>query len=113
MNIEDLYAKIPKFKCIPNCHDCCGPVPIVPEEALKLQLNVKSQTIPFNIGNLKCDYESNKGCKIYDNRPFLCRLYGTVSSLKCTKGGKPERILTEAEESELLNDYFKLKQFPI
>ena len=110
MNIEELYAKIPKFKCKPGCNKCCGPVPIVFEEAIKLQLNAKSLTIPFNIGNLKCDYESEKGCKVYENRPFLCRLFGTVPSLTCTEGGQPERMLTKDEENELMNAYLLFKQ---
>lgn len=112
MNIEELYNKIPKFTCVSGCHKCCGPVPIVFEEALKLQLPLKSETLPFNICTLRCNYESNKGCLIYENRPLMCRLYGTIKALTCTEGGKPERMLTEIEEQEIMNEYYKLKVLP-
>jgi Fe-S-cluster containining protein len=59
---------------------------------------------------ISCPYvlENGGGCAIYDNRPFLCRLFGTIPSMPCPHGAGPEQMLSLAEERALMHDYHKL-----
>ena len=31
-----------------------------------------------------------QGCQVYDQRPLICRLFGTTASLPCPRGRGPE-----------------------
>jgi uncharacterized protein len=134
--LRELYAQIPRFKCIEGCTDCCGPVAASKEERrahpelLSLEtardiMDVLSQggastqelavapklTAWGQAGAdcLTCPYViKNGGCAIYDDRPFLCRFYGTVPSLKCPHGRAPEKMLSNIEERALMHSYLEL-----
>jgi Fe-S-cluster containining protein len=120
MNLNKIYKKIPKFKCPPGCSACCGPVPLCSKEVLILKEIVKdnpdksisegldSFVTPID-SKMNCKFSSIKGCTVYENRPFMCRLYGTTESLKCPLGCKPTWYLTPTEENELMNSYKSLK----
>lgn len=135
--LRRLYSRIPTFKCVDGCTDCCGPVPVTREEhrqgAQLLSPELTGQLVDImnaggasseelkaspeltqwakNMGAcLKCPYvlANGGGCAIYDNRPFLCRLFGTVPRMPCPHGAGPERMLSIADERELMRDYLKL-----
>lgn len=91
---NELYSKIPKMKCKEGCHDCCGLVPFSNWELKQID-NPKPYT------DIYCPYLSVAGCTIYENRPFMCRLYGTVENLKCSHGCKPKKILSNKEAMKL------------
>jgi hypothetical protein len=59
---------------------------------------------------ITCPYvvEHGGGCAIYDNRPFLCRLFGTVESMPCPHGAGPEEMLSREDERELMKSYHRL-----
>jgi len=102
MDVKELYKKIPNFECTKGCSECCGIVPIVPQEAKNLNLK-NTNVLPFT--GLTCKYSSKNGCTVYENRPLLCRLYGVVPKMACTCGGKPERFLSSEEENQLMQAY--------
>jgi len=116
MNLNKIYKKIPTLKCPPGCSACCGPVPLCSKEALILKEIVKNNSdkallegldsfmTPID-SEMNCRFSSDKGCTVYGNRPFMCRLYGTVESLKCPIGCKPGRYLTLTEENDLMEFY--------
>ncbi len=131
--LRELYAKIPTFKCIEGCTDCCGPVPATREERRLnpeflptaadiihvLQNGAASQeelkAAPrladwaYGAGCLSCPYEiAHGGCAIYDDRPFLCRIYGTTQNLPCPHGRAPEKMLSLGEERSLMHSYLEL-----
>jgi uncharacterized protein len=134
--LRELYAQIPRFECIPGCTDCCGPVPASREERrahrefMDLEtahdiLDVLSQggasaqelakapklTAWGQAGAdcLTCPYAlKGLGCAIYNDRPFLCRLFGTVPSMACPHGRGPEKMLALAEERRLMHSYLEL-----
>jgi Fe-S-cluster containining protein len=120
MNLNKIYKRIPKFKCQPGCNACCGPVPLCTKEAAVLKEIVKdnpdrslleglnSFMTPVD-SNLNCKFSSAKGCTIYEDRPFMCRLYGTTEALKCPLGCKPNIFLTQNEENSLMEFYKDLK----
>lgn len=79
--------------CRPKCNQCCGNVPIPKELFEKHKSKVQREIVEC----LDLDGEiypaTNDGicvfnmpdcrCAIYSFRPKICRLYGTISDLKC------------------------------
>jgi Fe-S-cluster containining protein len=101
--ILELRAKVPEFRCLAGCHDCCGPVPWTGAEWS--QIKDKRQA-----DSLDCPYIENGGCAIYQDRPFLCRLFGAVERgrMKCPHGCGPEYPLSEAQAHKLMEQYLSL-----
>jgi len=104
--LKKLYKNIPQFECVPGCFDCCGPVPLCKEEAEKLGIPNENST-PFSKFDLTCSYATSTGCKVYENRPFLCRLFGVVEGMKCPKT-KPTKMLSKKEEEKIMSSYDEL-----
>lgn len=108
MNIEkkhkQLYEKIPEFQCRPGCTDCCGIVPFSYWEWEQVKDKRKADI------TLKCPYAVNGRCEIYEQRPLICRLFGTVDTvlLRCPHGYGPERLLTEEEAHKIMEEYREL-----
>lgn len=103
--LGELRARIPDFQCIPGCHDCCGPVPFSPIEwrSIKDHRN-------FSLESSACPYECKKGCDIYNDRPIVCRLFGTLITGKmiCPHGFMPASPLSEYEADQIMALYMKL-----
>jgi uncharacterized protein len=101
--LEELYARIPKFKCKRGCSECCGPVIFTKAEWERLPEEQRK-----NATSLTCPYSCEDGkCEIYEKRPLLCRLYGTVKRLECPYNA-PEKFLTKEEEDAILKDYAEI-----
>ncbi len=43
-----------------------------------------------------CPYLGCKGCEVYEERPLICRLFGTTKSLPCPNGRRPD-VMIDAE----------------
>lgn len=97
---KELYAEIPKMKCN-NCHECCGLVPFSDWELSQIDK-------PKPYTDINCPYLSILGCTIYENRPFMCRLFGTVEDLQCPYGCKPDKMLSAEKGLELTFKYQEL-----
>lgn len=97
--LTKLYKKIPKFTCIEGCTDCCGPVPWSKSEWEAIK--DKRSAVGIN-----CPY-ANNGCDIYDQRPFMCRLFGASDHplLTCHRGCGPEKKLSDHETRRLTSQY--------
>jgi hypothetical protein len=134
--LRELYAQIPTFQCIPGCTDCCGPVPSSREErraspqlmdletvhdilevlskggASAQELAVAPEITAWGKSGadcLTCAYAlEGTGCAIYDDRPFLCRLFGTVPSMPCPHGRAPAQMLSLSDERRLVRSYLEL-----
>lgn len=110
--LRRLYDKIPTFKCRTGCGDCCGLVPWSPEEFAKVaarlpadataQPFVDGTVIPMRDGSTKCPFFDH-GCTVYEDRPFMCRLFGTArdARLTCRHGCQPGHMLTKAKALSL------------
>ena len=98
-----LDARIPSFKCKEGCTECCGPVPFSAWE----QAQVKVE--PGRLGR-PCPYLGETGCLIYENRPLMCRLYGTVPEMKCPYKCRPEKMLSSVEGRRILTKYKKMAE---
>lgn len=87
--IDQLRLQIPRFDCVPGCHDCCGPVTASSEEMARLP--VKSAAAhDAALDELNCVHLGAQGCEVYEQRPLICRLFGTSQSLPCPHGRGPE-----------------------
>ncbi|MNV77059.1 Flagellin N-methylase [compost metagenome] len=86
--IEALRRQIPTFTCIVGCHDCCGPVTASSEELARLPVKTAAEHAEA-LDEWSCPHLGPKGCTVYDERPLICRLYGTTPQLRCPNGKRP------------------------
>ncbi|MFZ6769652.1 YkgJ family cysteine cluster protein [Undibacterium sp. Di26W] len=84
--------RIPSFECIPGCHDCCGPVTTSSFEMSALPVKSEAEHNAA-LTNLSCPYLGNGGCEVYDERPLICRVFGTTPRLLCPHGKRPAEML--------------------
>ncbi len=115
---------IPEFLCKEGCHKCCGVVPFSAEEMERVRpvwkeiewIDIDVGFLPHRIaspmieeGNLDCPFLGDNGCLIYERRPLMCRIFGTVDSpmMICPEGMGPKKMLTEDEVRHLLKKYRK------
>jgi Fe-S-cluster containining protein len=50
----------------------------------------------------KCNMLQDDGsCKVYDVRPYVCRIWGAVRAMQCPHGCRPDRFLTVNETIDL------------
>jgi hypothetical protein len=98
--IKRLYSQIPPMKCKEGCTGCCGPVPFSQSEWDRIA-DKRTAT------SLDCPYIENGRCAIYDNRPFICRLFGATEhpSLACPHGCKPDNPLSREQCDRLTAEY--------
>lgn len=86
--IRFFRKSIPSFVCEPGCHDCCGPVTASSEEVSRLPQKTEAAHMEA-LANYNCVYLGVNGCQVYDERPLICRLFGTTPRLLCPKGKAP------------------------
>jgi len=96
--LKVLRRKIPSFKCLPGCTECCGSTVFSGQEWARVRDKRRATT-------LTCPYICEKGCAIYEDRPILCRLFGTVENMKCPFRYGPKKLLTAKEENEINHAY--------
>lgn len=82
-----------EWKCIAGCNaECCGIVPIPIQKYNIFRRKIKKKivdTLRFGSHIVlmtkdgSCAFLDNRKCSIYNNRPVICRLYGTVEKLRC------------------------------
>lgn len=105
MDIKTIYQQIPPMMCKEGCSDCCGPVPFTDEEWEK----VKDRPKRKEDGSLKCQFLIDNKCSIYEDRPYLCRIFGTtkgVQKLECPHGCRPLFPIPAERSEDLTWKYF-------
>jgi len=101
--IKDFYDKIPSFKCIEGCTECCdNMIQFAPEELKRLPKHEWKER--------QCPFLTEKGCSVYENRGFICRIYGSSELLPCPHGCKPEKPLTEEETRKMFAEFVRIKK---
>lgn len=55
---------------------------------------------------LSCPHLGADGCQVYDERPLVCRLFGTTPKLACPNGRRPE-VMVAPEVEEGVYRYFR------
>lgn len=99
--IGELYKKIPESKCDNQCTRCCTNI-------IQFTPSEKASMGGYEY-NGKCSHLIDGKCSIYENRPFVCRIFGTSEILRCDNC-IPERFLSEKETEELVHQYVLIKK---
>lgn len=98
--IRFFRRQIPEFACIPGCHDCCGPVLASTDELARLPRK-DAQQRQDALEQWNCAHLGPQGCSVYDERPLVCRLFGTTPRLACPHGRRPERMIDPAMDAKI------------
>jgi Fe-S-cluster containining protein len=103
--IRFLRRHIPAFECEPGCHDCCGPITASSEEMARLPEKT-DQEHATALAGLSCPHLGGNGCRVYAERPLICRLFGTTPRLACPNGKRPETMIAADIERQIYR-YFE------
>lgn len=104
--VAAIYSQVPEVNCKGLCQQACGPIGCSGIEAVALQ--DAGHALPRTVnhptqGALTCSHLSPEGrCRIYEQRPLVCRLFGATPAMRCPHGCRPQRFLQEGESRELL-----------
>jgi Fe-S-cluster containining protein len=98
--IRFFRERIPTFSCTPGCHDCCGPVTASSEEVSRLPEKT-DQEHQDALAEYNCPYLGENGCEVYDERPLICRLFGTTPRMPCPNNRAPEEMIDERIEKRI------------
>ncbi|MGF6671354.1 hypothetical protein ABIA53_005024 [Pseudomonas monsensis] len=98
--IRTLRQQIPSFDCVPGCHDCCGPVTTSPEEMARLPRKTRAEQ-DAALEALNCVHLGPNGCTVYEERPLICRLFGTTKTLPCPNGRGPVELIHPRVEKQI------------
>ena len=92
--------RIPAIECIPGCHDCCGPVTASSEEMARLPVKSDAERGEA-LAEWRCAHLGDTGCQVYDERPLICRLFGTTETLRCPHGRRPHTMTEPGMEARI------------
>jgi Fe-S-cluster containining protein len=98
--LRSLRAQIPSFECVPGCHDCCGPVTASSEEMARLPRKTAAEQ-DAALARFDCVHLGPQGCTVYDQRPLICRLFGTTPRLPCPNGRRPLEMIDPHVERQV------------
>ncbi|MDF1582727.1 MAG: YkgJ family cysteine cluster protein [Methyloprofundus sp.] len=98
--IRFLRERIPSFACKEGCHDCCGPVTASSVEVARLPIKSDAEHEQA-LAELNCPYLGENGCEVYEERPLICRLFGTTKNLSCPNGCAPEQMTGSKIEQQI------------
>lgn len=108
--LEAIYAEVPDMlDCKGLCHDSCGPINLTKREYQRIDMcgvQIPAVSEVVNKPSWSCPaLTSDNRCSVYDVRPLICRLYGSVDiqSLKCQHGCVPKGgFLSKEKAAELV-----------
>lgn len=103
--IKFFRSRIPTFACVPGCHDCCGPVTTSTEEMARLPVKSEAEH-DAALAALSCPHLGEHGCQVYEERPLICRLFGTTPKLACPNGRRPDAMIAPEVEDGIY-EYFR------
>lgn len=98
--VRTLRQQIPSFECVPGCHDCCGPVTTSPEEMSRLPRKTRAEQ-DAAMDELNCVHLGPNGCTVYEERPLICRLFGTTKTLPCPNERRPVELIHPRVEKQI------------
>ncbi len=110
LSLADVYARIPEVRCKGLCEESCGPIAMSNEEDARLQgLGVRIPSMVDGVAAIErgedyyCPALRGGRCSVYNDRPTICRLWGSTTSMPCSHGCTPQNALSQQESYELLN----------
>ncbi|WP_081326646.1 YkgJ family cysteine cluster protein [Vibrio cyclitrophicus] len=90
--IAYLRESIPALECVKGCHDCCGPVTTSSEEMSRLPVKSDAEH-EAALNEYNCVHLGPNGCEVYEERPLICRLFGTTPRMACPNGCRPVEMV--------------------
>jgi uncharacterized protein len=101
--IDAVHAALPTLACKGSCHESCGPIGMTKPEWERIIERLGHE--PRGDASLVCPMlgRATGRCRVYEERPTICRLWGLVRSMACPLGCVPSRWLSEREGHELLD----------
>lgn len=107
--LQEIYDQIPVISsCKGSCWLSCGPLDMSDRERTKIKAAgfkiTPGQETKKRLDTYWCEALGPDGrCQVYQLRPTVCRLWGTVPSLACPRGCVPDGgFLAEADGWRLL-----------
>lgn len=133
--LKELYEQCPPVPCPEGCDSCCGPTPFSVEELRRVEHllppNAKIESVRRALPQMEglpslegclvavkpvvqdgervaaCAFKKKGGgCEIYEDRPFVCRLYGTFA--ECENGLVSDPPLSKRQVDGMVNVYQKI-----
>ena len=104
--IQRLYEQLPAIACKGLCSTTCTDIDMSELERKRIEHRhqVKIKTRPLHViqqqGPKKCKALTNSGqCRVYEDRPLICRAWGVIDPAPCPYGCVPEggKYLTDEE----------------
>lgn len=104
--IRDIYRRVPSANCKGLCADSCGPIPVFSNEPVVALTKTehKMGLILFDPATTHCPHLKDEKCSVYEDRPLICRLWGSTVRMPCVFGCKPDRWLGEKDATQLLKE---------
>jgi Fe-S-cluster containining protein len=103
--IEYLRERIPSFECQKGCHDCCGPVTTSSEEMSRLPVKSDAEH-QAALDEYNCVHLGPNGCEVYEERPLICRLFGTTPRMPCPNKCRPEHMV-DVKVEKMVHHYIR------
>lgn len=105
--LQELYARIPDVGCKGLCVDACGPIGMTRAEWEMIQ--AAHPGVRLAIGpDWKCSLLKEGRCSIYNERPYVCRMYGAVEAMRCPHGCEPVRMVPDHAADTLMRHLQRL-----
>lgn len=112
--LDELYRSLPRVRCLGECwSSCSGDIQMSPLERDRIQQRgvrmVPGGLVPIQGGKMAATAcsaldQTKLVCRVYEDRPMICRLWGIFESLACPWGCKPEGgYIDDVEAMRLLN----------
>lgn len=104
--LDALYAAVPPMRnCKGLCHHSCSSVMMAEVERDRIRAR-HGVTVPDGAFELerpggRCPALNIFGrCTVYEDRPLVCRLWGTIPDMECPHGCEPVGGMLSAETGE-------------
>ena len=107
--IQFFRERIPAFACKEGCHDCCGPVTAPSDEVARLPTKSDKEHEEA-LAELNCPYLGDNGCQVYEERPLICRIFGTTPSLPCPNACAPVEMIAPKIEHQIHDFHAQTRQ---
>jgi uncharacterized protein len=108
--LHEIYASIPSAGCKGLCADECTTIPVFPFELEQLEAaagrklptmdagdDLGGQLLGSKLGD-PCPLLVLGRCSAYDQRPLICRAFGSVEGLRCSHGCRPAELVSTATQ---------------
>lgn len=80
------YPQLPVMQCDAGCGECCGVVPCTQGEFEAVSNYAAANGIEPVRQGVTCPWYQQGVCKVHEVRPSLCRLFGHVPEMECSRG---------------------------